>query len=298
MAAGTLHRLGLPVVLGPWNGGLTTPAAFPEFMRQDSAWLYRIRSLGRLADRLNGATRHAAAVLTATAHTSACLPRECAARCVPMIENGVDFDLFPAAPWPAPPSAARPLEILFVGRLIPAKALPLLFHAMARVQARFPVRLTIVGDGPMRQQWTRESEDCGVAGAVRFLGMQALPEVAAAMRDAHVFCLPSVRESGGGVLLEAMASARPVIAIAHGGPGEIVDSEIGAAILPDGPAQAIEGIAGALQDAMERPSVWRERGEAGRRRARQLYGWDSKIAQALELYGQILSASSSKGTLS
>jgi len=50
---------------------------------------------------------------------------------------------------------------------------------------------------------------------------------AAEMARCHVFCLPSVRESGGAVLLEAMACARPVIAVGFGGPAEIVDDAVG-----------------------------------------------------------------------
>ena len=64
-----------------------------------------------------------------------------------------------------------------------------------------------------------------------FHGAQPLDAVARFMQACHVFCLPSVRESGGAVLLEAMASARPVIALDFGGAGELVDEYVGA-LLP------------------------------------------------------------------
>ena len=97
--------------------------------------------------------------------------------------------------------------------------------------------------------------------------MQARDIFAGAMRAAHVFCLPSVRESGGAVLLEAMACQRPVIAIAHGGPAELVDSAVGMAIPPDGPQQAAHAMADAFRDILQNPAAWRRRGEEGRRRA-------------------------------
>ncbi|HRZ25000.1 MAG TPA: glycosyltransferase family 4 protein, partial [Candidatus Contendobacter sp.] len=69
MAATRLHKLGRPVVLGPWNGGLGNPAHFPDIMRADAAWVYPVRKLGGLVDLLAGSSRGAAAILTATRAT-------------------------------------------------------------------------------------------------------------------------------------------------------------------------------------------------------------------------------------
>ena len=287
VAAGTLHRLGLPVVLGPWNGGLASPATFPEIMRQDSAWLYRLRQLGAFVDRLHGTTSHAATILTATKATDSSLPGDCAPRTVRMLENGVDLDVFSPAGWPEPPSQSRPLEVVFTGRLVPFKGLPILFNAISSVAGEFPVRLTVVGDGPMRSEWERESSARGFNGNVRFTGSLPLKEVADVIRAGHVFCLPSVRESGGAVLLEAMACQRPVIAIAHGGPAEIVDDEVGIAVPPAGPAEAVRSIADALRDIVRNPKSWEQRGRRGRERAVERFGWDAKMEQALALYRRV-----------
>jgi len=287
-AATRLHLLGIPVVLGPWNGGLSSPAAFREIMNQDSAWLYRLRGLGALADRLFGTTRHSAAILSATHATDEILGTRARSKAIRMIENGVDLEMFRPADWPAPPTLSRPLEILFAGRLVPCKGLPLLFDALASLNGDVPFRLTVVGDGPMRSEWERDGASRGLAGGLRFLGNVPLPAVAEAMRAAHVFCLPSVRESGGAVLLEAMACQRPVIAIAHGGPAELVDSAVGVSIPPDGPSQAVGFLAEAFRDILLRPEVWKRRGEEGRRRAVEQFGWDAKIEQVLALYRRLL----------
>lgn len=140
----------------------------------------------------------------------------------------------------------------------------------------------------MEQEWKAQAEAMGLAGQVKFVGPQTLDQVAGHMRAAHVFCLPSVRESGGAVLLEAMASARPVIAVAYGGPAEIVDEAIGWAIAPEGPEAVIAGFVEALRDVRRNPEVWRGRGIAGRRRAEEKYSWDAKIAAALRLYQQVM----------
>lgn len=289
-ATTVLHRLGLPLVLGPLNGGLQSPAGFPEFMKQDASWLYPVRNLGRVLDAVMGTTRRASRILVATRATRDWYPPRYQGKCLTMLENAVDLAHFPAQPWPGPPSAERPLEILFVGRLVPFKAIPLLLRAMQRVRDTLPLHLTIVGEGPMQAPWMREARELGLETAVEFVGQRPLKDIHRFMNKAHCFCLPSVRESGGAVLLEAMASARPVIAIDHGGPAEIVDEQVGRKIPATGNAEAIAGIEAALRDLAQHPEEWRKRGEAGRARAQALYSWDAKIDAAVVLFGQVSGA--------
>jgi glycosyltransferase involved in cell wall biosynthesis len=205
-----------------------------------------------------------------------------------MMENGVNLDIFSPATWPVAPSARQPLRIVFVGRLAPVKGLPLLLNAMARVRSEFPVQLAVVGDGPMAEAWKSETAALGLTDCVTFYGARSAAEVAEQLRHAHVLCLPSVRESGGAVLLEAMACARPVIAVAFGGPAEIVDDGVGYAALPLTAEAVAEDIAYALRDIVQNPVAWRRRGEEGRRRAEQQYSWPMKIEQALVWYQKIL----------
>jgi glycosyltransferase involved in cell wall biosynthesis len=283
-----LHRLGAPLILGPLNGGLGTPKTFPHIMQAEAARHTPAHNLGRLFDLIVGSTRNAAAILTANRTTRRHIPRRYRLRCIPMLENGVDLNVFSPTPWPAGPSKMHALKILFVGRLLSFKGVPLLLEALTRVRDEFPVQLTIVGEGPLGTSWKEETGARGLDDIVTFCGPLPPPEVAAQMRAAHVFCLPSVRESGGAVLLEAMAAARPVIAIAHGGPAEVVDDSVGRAIPPDGPEAVIEALARTLRDVVADPEAWRRRGEEGRRRAEQRYAWDIKIDAILRLYGQVL----------
>lgn len=136
LAATRLHKLGVPLLLGPWNGGLRSPDNFPEIMRAEASWIYPIRRLGRMLDWLIGSTRHANIILTSTQSTLTDLPANCRQKSRFMLENGVDLDIFQRAPWPQPPSAANPLEVLFVGRLLPFKGVSMLLEAIERVRHR------------------------------------------------------------------------------------------------------------------------------------------------------------------
>ncbi|MDG4554667.1 MAG: glycosyltransferase family 4 protein [Candidatus Competibacter sp.] len=289
MAATRLHKLGRPVVLGPWNGGLGNPAHFPDIMRADAAWLYPVRKLGGLVDALAGSSRNAAAILTATQATmDGIVPRH-RPRCVPMLENGVDLNVFSPGPWPEPPGPDRPLRLAFVGRLVPFKGITMLLEAMQRVAGEMAVDAVLVGGGPLEADLRAEAAARGLAGRVRFVTENlSAAAVAAEMRAAHLFCLPSVRESGGAVLLEAMACARPVTAVAFGGPAEIVDDAVGRTLPPTGREAVVGGLVEVFRDVVAQPGAWRARGEEGLRRARERYGWEAKVDAAVELYRRLL----------
>lgn len=281
VAPSVLPTIGLPTVLGPLNSGLGSPPGFADVMRQESGWLYKVRGLGRLYDTLIGSTRRASVLLCATRPTVESIPARYRDRCSMMIENGVDLERFSPYEWPDAPTQLNPLRVLFVGRLIPFKGMPMLFEALESLQGRIPIELRVVGDGPERATWEEDVARRGLSESVTFTGNVDLDQVAAETRWCHVFCLPSVRESGGAVLLEAMASCRPVISLNYGGPGEIVDEGVGALIEPDGPAAVVSGLRDALLDIAHHPEKWRARGLEGRRRVTDQFSWASKVDEGL-----------------
>jgi glycosyltransferase involved in cell wall biosynthesis len=290
MAATRLHKLGVPLVLGPWNGGLASPTTFPEIMKAESKWLYPIRNLGRVFDALIGSTRNAALILTATQATLAAIPKRYQHKCKMLLENGVNLDWFTAAPYPPFPSVDRPLQIVFVGRLLPFKGIAMLLEALKALT--FPVQLTIVGEGSERQQLERLTTEWQLSEKVQFTGNLPLNQIAKIIEHSHVFCLPSVRESGGAVVLEAMAVARPVIVVDFGGPAEIVDDAVGVKLAATGKAAVVQGLIDNLTAVYENPRPWLMRGLEGRRRVEALYSWDSKIATAIGFYRQLGEAKS------
>lgn len=284
-APSRLHRSGLPLIRGPLNCGLHSPAGFPEQLKDESPWLIRLRELPRLLDVLFGSTRKAKLILAATAATRHSVPQRHRHKLAAMLENGIDPDRFPPREWPVAPTAQQPLKLLFVGRMIRLKGVDLLLRAVARLDPKqHPCKLVLVGDGPTRADFERLSHELGLTDQVRFTGALDQAGVAKAMAGCHVFCLPSVRESGGAVLLEAMASARPVIAIDYGGPAELVDAEVGVAIPPVNPEQVVGDLAQALVSVFDDPQAWRQRGRVGRRRVEDQWSWERKIEQAEHLY--------------
>jgi len=284
-----LHTLDIPLLLGPWNGGIKTLKQFSHIMRQDASWVYWVRALGRIPSALWGSTRKAAAILVANTVTKETIAPRYHSHCVAMLENGVDMTIFKPAPWIGAPSKNKALKLIFVGRLLPFKALPLLLDAVAYMKNHhpdYPVELTVIGDGALSFLWQHHAKKLNLNKEITWYGMADHDEVVKKIHQSHVLCLPSIRESGGAVLLEAMACARPVIAVDFGGPKDVVNNKVGCLVSAENDASVVSGFVHAFLDIFAQPDKWKERGEVGRQQAEKYYSWESKINYTMKLYSQ------------
>jgi len=127
--------------------------------------------------------------------------------------TGLDFAGMPRpgkgerAAWGIP--ADVPL-LLAVGRLAVEKNVEMLLTALSRLQHK-GAHLLFVGGGPLQQQAKRISERLGVADRVHFAGYQPHERVFACAADADLFVFPSVTDTQGIVILEAMAQGLPCV---------------------------------------------------------------------------------------
>jgi glycosyltransferase involved in cell wall biosynthesis len=174
---------------------------------------------------------------------------------VPVIPHGVDLCLF--RPRPSPPE--DPLRLLAVGRLVEKKGFAVLIEAVA--QLRVPFRLRIVGEGPDRDPLQSAIVAAGLEDRVELCGGLTHADLPAEYGNTHLVVVPSIEDHTGdrdglpNVVLEAMASGRPVIASDMGAiPTAVVDGQTGL-LLPPGDSAAL---AAALEGLARQP-VQRER---------------------------------------
>jgi len=162
------------------------------------------------------------------------------------IPNVVDPELFFPPPHPRQPGSRKTL--LFVGSLIQVKGISYLLQALSQLRpSRVDWRLDLVGDGARREEYESLARDLGIADMVTFHGFRPKYEVAAFMRQADLFVLPSLWENLPCVLLEAMASGLPIIATLAGGIPEIMDAKMGRLVSPGN----VPELAAALDEALE-----------------------------------------------
>lgn len=160
-----------------------------------------------------------------------------------IVPNVADTALF--FPDPGRPRASLPRRLLFVGALEPKhiKGVPYLLDALAILhRRRSDWRLDIIGDGPTRSEYERKTAELGLATVVTFHGHQPKPSIAALMRRADLFVLPSLWENNPCVVLEAMASGLPVLSTRAGGIPELVDDTAGRLVPPADAAALAEAL--------------------------------------------------------
>lgn len=186
---------------------------------------------------------------------------------------GVDLARFPQRALPETPT------VLYVGRLDPIKRVRELVEAFATVRRKLPdARLMVAGDGPERSSIEASCRELGIDGAVELLGRVRHDGVPALLGRCTLLCLPSVGEPFGMVVLEAMASARAVVAVAGGGPDWLVDPGRGGALASSGrPAVLAEAMVEVLGDVGQAEHM----GAHNRERAEAEFGLET-LAESLE----------------
>jgi glycosyltransferase involved in cell wall biosynthesis len=231
-------------------------------------------------------------------------------RVAAVVPNGVDLEGFYPADETVPQSPERLKTIIFVGRVSPEKGCHTLVDAFCRLAKDDPnLQLRLIGpigalpaeyiikvspepfvrellryyaDDP-RGYWGQVLSSVPVELRDRIEATGPLPrnEVARAIREADILANPSLSETFGMALVEAMASGVPVVATTVGGmPEVIVDGVTGSLVPPDDPEALADALKGLLNDSRRR----REFGSAGRARAVNWFSWAEVAASTLNLY--------------
>lgn len=156
-------------------------------------------------------------------------------------------------------------------------------RVFAKVAAKLPARLLMVGDGPERPECFELAQELEVMGRVQFL--EFIPEVERVLGLADLMLMPSEQESFGLAVLEGMACGVPVVASRVGGlPEVVVEGETGyLRAVGD-----IEGMAEAALEALTQPVHHRRLGEQARARAVELFHPNVILPQYLEVYREAL----------
>jgi colanic acid/amylovoran biosynthesis glycosyltransferase len=166
-----------------------------------------------------------------------------------------------------------PVRLLFVGRLTPKKnpiALLRSYAAARRMldEVQVDSSLTMIGDGPLRDEVEAERAALGLVESVDLRGRVAHEDTIAAYRSAHIYVQHSVTAPDGDEeglpvsITEALAGGLPVVATRHSGIPEVVREGITGRLVDEGD---IEGMGKAIAGLAEQPELWDDLGAAGRR---------------------------------
>ena len=176
-----------------------------------------------------------------------------------------------------------------VGRLAPEKNCGYLADALEHLGRRHPeVGYLVVGDGPTRAELERK-----VGSRGRFVGFRTGEDLADHYAACDLFAFVSLTETFGNVLMEAMASGLPVVALAVGGPADVVqDGVTGRLLSGDTPA---DQFAHALAQLIEHPDQRRLWASQARQYS-ETQTWAAIIGGLRDRYLKVLEDSSASGT--
>jgi teichuronic acid biosynthesis glycosyltransferase TuaC len=194
-----------------------------------------------------------------------------------VVYNGVDTTLF----YPMADVSESPV-ILSIGTLIPIKGHELLLRALAAIHPAFPqLSCKIIGEGAEEGRLRQLATELKIEDKVLFYRRQSRSQVADAMRECTIFALPSRYEALGCAYLEAMATAKPVIACSGQGIGELVrDGVNGLLVDPNDRSRLAE----ALLLLLRAPDLRAAIGQRAQRTVLERLTLEHQAAQLVRIY--------------
>lgn len=197
------------------------------------------------------------------------------------ITNGLDLDAF----YPGSAPRNHPPVLLYVGRLDTEKNLQLLIQAVALLQPTTQLRLELVGGGNQLAALKRSVREQGLESLVSFRGRVSEADKLAAYQQADIFVITSPAELQSIVTMEAMACAKPIVAVAAGALPNLVQDGVNGYLVPPDDAKLL---AQRCRELLSAPALRRRFGKASRETIRTHHATSVTFDAYEQTYRQVL----------
>ena len=171
---------------------------------------------------------------------------------------------------------------------MPYKGADILLDAAADFLKSGQLTVTIIGDGPQRSFLESMVRRLDIEQSVRFEGWLPHVEIQNRLRLCDALILPSIREFGGAVVVEAMALGVAPIVADYGGPSELVTDTTGIRVGFSDRQSLVTGIKRAIANVIRFPEQLDRLGAAAQANAQHKFTWDAKARQVLAVYDAVL----------
>jgi glycosyltransferase involved in cell wall biosynthesis len=252
-----LGSLGPPLILGPLGGGETSPLSLRDEFPLRGKILERLRDLNNATVTINPWIRreliHAAVIFASTSDTQSLLSRSVKDK------TFVFTPLWITKPPSLAPHRGRqgPPRLLCAARLYYWKGIHIAIGAFAQLLGQCPeARFTIVGTGPEESRLRAEAARHGVTDRIDFIPWLPQQQLFDLYESHDLFVFPSLHDSAGFVVLEAMSRGLPVVCLDLGGPKDTVTPDSGVIVKTAGltTAQVTSRLATELIDLIASPT--------------------------------------------
>jgi len=224
-----LRILNVPYIVGPIGGAEKAPWRLRCGYGPRGWLLDAIRDIANIWIKVDPlfyfSVSKASSIYTKTKASLAALPKRYQTKAKCRMEIGIDRSSAVRLHRECSQVATR---FLYVGRLVYWKGMHLGLAAFKEVLLEIPdARLSIVGVGPDEKRWKKIAVEIGIDKNIDWRGWVPHQEIKKIYLEHDVFLFPSLHDSSGNVVLEALSFGLPIVCFNLGGPGEIVDSTCG-----------------------------------------------------------------------
>jgi glycosyltransferase involved in cell wall biosynthesis len=186
-------------------------------------------------------------------------------------------------PKKLPAGAER--KVLFVGRLAVQKNVPLLLEAIAVYLRKYgrDLRLTLAGDGELREKLESQVSRLRLGGNVTFVGALHGEQLEAAYQDADLLALTSTKESFGLVFIEAMTKGVPIVSVDIPAVRNVVENGVNGILAEQNPESVADAVRAVLTDSAR----YEQMSKNNLAKAR-IYDWDVVAGEIMtEVYAPV-----------
>lgn len=281
------RKAGVPFVWGPMNGGVKWPKAFNAARRAEREWLSYIRDVYKLLPGYRATRENCHSILIGSGATFEQMPARYHDKCVYIPENAIDPQKFTARRTRNVKNG-EPVRLVFLGRLVPYKGADMLLEAAAELIRHGRVTVTLIGEGPERAKLESIIEREKIGHGVNLAGWIEHAQLQHTLAEHDVLAFPSIREFGGGVVLEAMAVGLVPVVVDYGGPAELVTEHTGYRVAIGSRESVVAGFKDVLTKIAAQPATLAGMSRASRRHIDHYFTWSAKARQTLEVYRHAL----------
>ncbi len=277
-----MFALGVPVIIGPMNGGMRFPKAFSHMSGIVEKVLYKVIPIfSMFYNIILPGKLFAKLMLVANNRTFKALPKLRCGNVELLVENGV----FSTKEAPQKSTKLAALNVLYVGRLVDWKTIDIAIDAIAKTKTQ--AHLTIVGGGVDKEKLEAYVATNNIQH-IDFVGRVPHAEINQYYDTADIFVLPSIRECGGAVVLEAMSRGLPTIATDWGGPADYITQETGYLVAPSSREFMVSEFSRIIDMLSLNPELRYDIGMAAIQRVKEKFMWDTKVRKVVEYYQLVI----------
>lgn len=278
-------KYGIPFVWGPIAGGLPWPAEFSSEKRKEKEWLTNFRDFYKYLPYYRSSRENANALIVNSKATLNQMESQYHEKVVYIPENAIDpnrFDLSNTV------NVTKPYKVVFIGRLVPYKCADVAILGLLQYLRNEDVSFHVFGDGPEMPYLKELVGKHDVESSVEFHGNLPHTKLNDCIKDADILLFPSIREFGGGVVLEAMSLGIMPIVVDYGGPAELVTEESGMLLELGNKEFLIKQIDKIFESLIHNPKIVESKGLNAQKRVTEYYTWEKKAQMITEVYKWVL----------